>query len=161
MTEPTKESRRDALELLNDEFGYYASSRNGPALTVLARTLDKLYNRTPVDPLLEEAREICAKWEEAEDSPAIVAAAYREGVWDSAPNMRRTLETLRRGMELAPKPRMPTETETREAMVRFHEFEGSTTLAKAIRAGGHAGHAQSFHTAITEMLEKINEREGV
>lgn len=120
MTEPTKESRDEAIKLLNEGVGYQVEPSSS-FVTVLARTLDKLHNRTPVDPLLKEAREICAKWEDADDFPDN-ATAYRDGKRDSGLSITRTIEVLRRGMELAPEPRMPTMEEVRKVWATQDDF---------------------------------------
>lgn len=148
MDEPTKESREKALAMLNEQAGYHgAYSISGPAVTVLARTLDKLHGRTPVDPLVDEAQSIADDFHLNLSAMPKVEAALQKA--------------LRRGMELAPKLRMPTKEEIREAYARYYEITGYQGLAESIRAGSYLGSAQPFHTAVIEMLEKINEREGV
>lgn len=58
-----------------------------------------------VDPLLIEAREVCAKWCEERQAPDS-AVAYRKGFWDDASLMVIALAALRRGMELSPRAAM-------------------------------------------------------
>lgn len=53
-----------------------------------------------VDPLLMEAREVCAKWMETMHSPE-GASRYRSGEWDRSTLMEIALAALHRGMELA------------------------------------------------------------
>lgn len=52
------------------------------------------------DPLLEEAREICAAWYETEGNSAISAASFRRGQYDANTTIKITKAALRRGIEL-------------------------------------------------------------
>ncbi len=54
---------------------------------------------TPEDPLLQEARELCAQWYDKRPGP-YTAAGYRKGDNDHRDLMVIALSALRRGMEL-------------------------------------------------------------
>lgn len=72
------------------------------ARIIAARLVERHYPELLVDPLLVEAREVCAKWAE-DDKPWVSADAgekYRDGKWDDASHMAIALAALRRGMEL-------------------------------------------------------------
>ena len=86
-----------------------------------------------VDPLLEEAREVCAKWAEDGNSWVSVAAAgrYRDGEWDDASHMVISLAALRRGMELgrSDSVRPPlTREQVRDAWCHAHSIHKSSKV---------------------------------
>lgn len=57
---------------------------------------------TPVDPLLIEAREIVAKWIDANPNKLkMLASGVRYGAFDADPSVEQALAALRRGKELA------------------------------------------------------------
>lgn len=58
------------------------------------------HEKEPVDPLLEEAREIAAKGY-ADDGLSIAAQDILSGRWDKMGLIKTTLTALRRGIELA------------------------------------------------------------
>lgn len=68
--------------------------------TIRVASYIEQHKEPPVDPLLIEAREICAKWRETKGY-AHGAAMYREGGYDDYSIMKVALAALRRGIEIA------------------------------------------------------------
>lgn len=109
-TLPTTESLDEAVSTLAFDFWpnwaafSHASRSNVLCQSVIAhaRTLDKLHGRTPIDPDLAEAREVCARYFEAKDRTS-VASEYREGRYDIGLDNELTiaLAAIKRGRELA------------------------------------------------------------
>lgn len=106
-------AKKRACELANADISNpipYRESHIGSyghsAITALALYIAQ-HEEPPVDPLLAEARTICADVWESRGSK-VAASQYRAGVFDagSGPSMSIALAALRRGMELA-KERQP------------------------------------------------------
>ena len=99
MSEPTQESRDAAAQAAGfadwDQADTCGLERTNKSITAHARTLDKLHGRTPVDPLVLEAREILAKCIDG------LADEYLNGARDDRPDINIVITALRRGMELA------------------------------------------------------------
>ena len=70
-----------------------------PVVIAMCCTLHEFGWRPPVDPDLEEAREIVAKWEDSVGCPAL-ARDTREGMRDHTPMVQQTLAGIKRGKEL-------------------------------------------------------------
>lgn len=106
---PTTESLSEAIAAAGspinnwDRFKLYYSATSSARQSVLAhaRTLDRLHGRTPIDPDLIEAREVCARYFEAKDRHW-VASEYREGRYDIGLDNELTiaLAAIKRGREL-------------------------------------------------------------
>ena len=77
----------------------YASMGNTVSKTFMsfARYIEE-HEEAPVDPLLIEAREICAV--DAERNRLGIAEQYRAGTMDNVPLMELTIQGLRRGIEI-------------------------------------------------------------
>lgn len=112
----------------------------------------------PVDPLLVEAREVCARDSEA-GGWGLAAKEYRDGQRDEAVPIRLTLAALRRGMDLAPAARLTREI-VREAakvalrsctrMLSASDFE-SAALDDDKR--NIEAFVNRLHTALTQQME--------
>ena len=107
-----------------------------PSIRAHALTLDQLHGRKhPVDPLLIEAREICAKFNE-EDSSHKFAADLRNGIRDNHIEMMMTLAAIQRGMELsAPVPVDDAQVEAALTRVGAGNFSAHVRV-KALRNAG-------------------------
>ena len=102
-TEAPMWAREEAARRLNAKAGisYWIAddySQNG-AFTIIADMIAK-YEQPPVDPLLQEAREICAARFDAENNRS-VASDYRSGLFDNDDKeLSIALAALKRGMEI-------------------------------------------------------------
>lgn len=93
----------------------------------------------PVDPLLDEAREIAASCYE-DDGFTNYVRQIREGYKDHGVGVRIALAALRRNLELAERPTLTREM-VREAMQDVYE-----------KLGASAWNADAFHSAIVKQL---------
>lgn len=69
-------------------------------LRILAASLIEEHEEKPIDPLLEEAREIAAKFYDEQGDPR-AAKTCRGGYCDTTGTLQMIVEGLRRGIEIA------------------------------------------------------------
>ena len=79
------------------EWSAYASHLRDLAASLIEEHEE--HEEKPIDPLLEEAREVAAKYYLEEGCPS-AADKCRSGEWDHMPFVEVTVEGLRRGIEL-------------------------------------------------------------
>jgi hypothetical protein len=104
--------------------------------TLLAEIAEKqarLAELDALDPLLIEAREICAKWCDDKSCPE-AARSYRSGEYDSHHPIEAALTALRRGMELAERPTLTREMVREAVKYVFARHSAATWDADALHA---------------------------